>query len=67
MVLKYNYQVIRGWEEGILHLTLGEKAKFFITSDYGYGSRGFYELIPPNSDLIFEVHLLRINDTEIST
>ena len=54
-------------EEGILHLTLGEKAKFFITSDYGYGSRGFYELIPPNSDLIFEVHLLRINDTEIST
>lgn len=53
--------VIRGWDEGVPQMSLGEKAKLTITSDYAYGARGFPGLIPPNSTLIFEVELLKIN------
>uniref|UniRef100_A0A7S4DFR9 peptidylprolyl isomerase n=1 Tax=Lotharella globosa TaxID=91324 RepID=A0A7S4DFR9_9EUKA len=48
-------QVIRGWDEGVMKMSLGEKAKLEITSDYGYGSSGAGDVIPPNADLDFEV------------
>ncbi|KAK9316560.1 hypothetical protein V1524DRAFT_406698 [Lipomyces starkeyi] len=54
-------RVIRGWDEGVPQLSLGEKARLTITGDYAYGSRGFPGLIPPNATLIFEVELLGIN------
>mmetsp|Transcript_50519 Transcript_50519/g.54611 ORF Transcript_50519/g.54611 Transcript_50519/m.54611 type:complete len:131 (-) Transcript_50519:256-648(-) len=52
--------VIKGWDEGVAQMSLGEKSKLFITSDYGYGERGAPGAIPPNSDLTFEVELLAI-------
>mmetsp|Transcript_703 Transcript_703/g.1678 ORF Transcript_703/g.1678 Transcript_703/m.1678 type:complete len:130 (-) Transcript_703:773-1162(-) len=55
-------QVIKGWDEGVMKMSLGEKAKLQISSDYGYGARGAPGAIPPNSDLTFEVELLAIND-----
>jgi FK506-binding protein 1 len=54
-------QVIRGWDEGVSQMSLGEKAILNITSDYGYGSRGAGGVIPPNADLVFEVELLSID------
>mmetsp|Transcript_39076 Transcript_39076/g.72179 ORF Transcript_39076/g.72179 Transcript_39076/m.72179 type:complete len:110 (-) Transcript_39076:408-737(-) len=54
-------QVIRGWDEGVMTMSLGEKAMLHITSDYGYGPRGAGGVIPPNADLDFEVELLKIN------
>ncbi len=42
-------------------MKLGEKARLDITSDFAYGSQSFPGLIPPNSDLIFEVELKKIN------
>ncbi|CAE7949152.1 hypothetical protein FNF27_01902 [Cafeteria roenbergensis] len=54
-------QVIRGWDEGVTQMSLGETAKLEITSDFGYGARGAGGVIPPNADLIFEVELLAIN------
>ncbi|BGP00124.1 FK506 binding protein proline rotamase rapamycin-binding protein [Rhodotorula toruloides] len=54
-------RVIRGWDEGVPQLSLGQKAKLHITSDYGYGARGAGGVIPPNADLVFEVELLKIN------
>jgi FKBP-type peptidyl-prolyl cis-trans isomerase len=46
-----------------MNMSLGEKAKLNITSDYGYGSQGIGP-IPPNADLVFEVELLKIGDKE---
>eukprot|EP00586_Coscinodiscus_wailesii_P022759 CAMPEP_0172493556 /NCGR_PEP_ID=MMETSP1066-20121228/24993_1 /TAXON_ID=671091 /ORGANISM="Coscinodiscus wailesii, Strain CCMP2513" /LENGTH=125 /DNA_ID=CAMNT_0013263773 /DNA_START=106 /DNA_END=483 /DNA_ORIENTATION=- len=54
-------QVIKGWDEGVMQMSLGEKAKLAITSDYGYGPAGAGGVIPPNADLNFEVDLLAIN------
>ncbi|CAD6886948.1 unnamed protein product [Tilletia controversa] len=53
-------QVIRGWDEGVPQLSLGQKAKLIITPDYGYGARGAPPVIPPNATLHFEVELLKI-------
>lgn len=53
-------QVIRGWDEGVMKMSLGEKSKLRITSDYAYGARGAGSAVPPNADLDFEVELLAI-------
>ncbi|RIA79256.1 hypothetical protein C1645_882748 [Glomus cerebriforme] len=55
-------QVIRGWDEAIPKLSLGTKATLDISSDYAYGKSGFGSVIPPNSDLIFDIELLGINN-----
>ena len=55
-------QVIKGWDEGVMKMSLGEKAMLKISSDYGYGARGAPGAIPPNADLNFEVELLAIGD-----
>ncbi|KAL3436378.1 hypothetical protein BDV09DRAFT_194040 [Aspergillus tetrazonus] len=53
-------KVILGWDKGVQQMTLGEKAILTISSDYGYGKRGFPGLIPPDSGLVFEVELKKI-------
>ncbi|KAF9360928.1 FK506 binding protein proline rotamase rapamycin-binding protein [Mortierella sp. NVP85] len=52
--------VIKGWDEGVPLMSLGEKAVLKISSDYGYGKEGAGDDIPPNANLIFEVELLEI-------
>jgi len=54
-------QVIRGWDEGVPQLSLGEKATLVISPDYGYGAKGYPPVIPGNSTLVFKVHLRSIN------
>jgi len=54
-------QVIKGWDEGVPQLSLGQKAILTVTADYAYGARGFPPVIPPNATLSFEVELLEIN------
>ncbi|KAL7911741.1 hypothetical protein GGI35DRAFT_443486 [Trichoderma velutinum] len=54
-------QVIKGWDEGVVEMQLGEKARLDIPSNLAYGNRSVGEdLIPANSDLIFDVHLKQI-------
>lgn len=56
-------EVIKGWDEGVMAMSLGEKSVLTIPSDYGYGARGAGGVIPPHADLRFEVELLAIGET----
>ena len=51
-------QVIKGWDEGISLLGIGDKASFIIPSDLAYGASGAGGVIPPNTTLVFEVELI---------
>ena len=53
--------VIKGWTEGLQLMGVGSKWRFFIPPHLGYGDRQTGSKIGPNSVLIFEVELLKIN------
>ncbi len=53
-------QVISGWDEGIMLLHQGDKARLVIPAELAYGSRGAGGVIPPNATLIFDVELVKI-------
>ena len=53
-------QVIKGWDEGVMSMHIGEKRRLIVPSKLGYGAHGAGELIPPNATLVFDVELLDI-------
>ncbi|CAH2328841.1 peptidyl-prolyl cis-trans isomerase FKBP3 [Pelobates cultripes] len=54
-------KVIRGWDEALLTMTKGEKAKLEIQPEWAYGKKGMPDAkIPPNAKLFFEVELVDI-------
>lgn len=54
-------QVIPGWTEGLQLMKPNGKAVFYIPYTLGYGANGYPGVIPPKSDLIFEVELVKVN------
>jgi FKBP-type peptidyl-prolyl cis-trans isomerase len=51
--------VIRGWDEGIALMNVGDKIRLIIPSELGYGDNGAGS-IPPNATLLFDVELVNV-------
>ncbi|KAK9109101.1 hypothetical protein Sjap_017161 [Stephania japonica] len=61
-VFKFNVgqgSVIKGWDEGVMDMQVGEVARLTCSPDYAYGASGFPAWgIRPNSVLVFEIEVL---------
>ena len=53
-------RLISGFKEGLQQLKIGDKAMLFIPAHLGYGAQGAGKLIPPNTDLVFEIELVSL-------
>jgi cyclophilin family peptidyl-prolyl cis-trans isomerase len=53
-------RLIQGFREGLQQLKVGDKAILYIPSHLGYGAQAQGDVIPANSDLIFEIELVEI-------
>ncbi|MCJ1314315.1 Peptidyl-prolyl cis-trans isomerase fpr2 [Agyrium rufum] len=62
-----NGMVIKGWDEGLLDMCIGEKRKLTIPPEFGYGDRAMGDMIPAGSTLIFETELMGIAGVQKET
>lgn len=52
--------VIQGWDEGVGGMKTGGHRTLIVPSSMGYGPRGAGRVIPPDTDLVFEIELITI-------
>jgi peptidylprolyl isomerase len=60
-------EVIAGWTEGVQLMSVGDKFRFFVPPELGYGAEGTPGgPIGPNETLIFDVELIKVSNPEIN-
>ena len=57
-------RVIRGWDEGVVGMQVGEVRELTIAPEMGYGERGAGDVIPPGATLVFVVELAGLEGME---
>ena len=50
--------MIKGWEEGLLLLHVGDKARIMIPNALAYGEDGYIDIVPPQADIIVEIEIV---------
>jgi cyclophilin family peptidyl-prolyl cis-trans isomerase len=53
-------KLIAGFKEGLQKMRIGDKAMLFIPSHLAYGANGAGNVVPPNTDLVFELELVGV-------
>jgi FKBP-type peptidyl-prolyl cis-trans isomerase FkpA len=53
-------QVIKGWDQGVVGMKIGESRRLVIPADLAYGDSGAGGVIPPGAALIFDIDLVAI-------
>lgn len=53
-------RVIKGWDQGVAGMAIGELRELTIAPEMGYGARGAGDVIPPGATLVFEVELFEL-------
>ncbi len=57
-------RVIKGWDQGVVGMTVGETRELTIAPEMGYGDRGSGAVIPPGATLVFEIELAEVQGKE---
>lgn len=57
-------RVIRGWDEGVAGMKIGEVRELTIAPEMAYGNRKVGDVIPPGSTLVFEVELFDLKGSD---
>ena|SRR5450631_2921081 len=53
-------QVIKGWDQGVVGMKIGESRRLIIPADLAYGDSGAGGVIPPGATLVFDIDLVAI-------
>jgi FKBP-type peptidyl-prolyl cis-trans isomerase FkpA len=53
-------QVIKGWDQGVVGMKVGESRRLIIPADLAYGDSGAGGVIPPGATLVFDIDLVSI-------
>lgn len=53
-------RVIKGWDLGLVGMKEGGKRTLYVPSHLAYGERQIGNMIPPHSDLVFNIELLEV-------
>jgi peptidylprolyl isomerase len=53
--------VIQGWDQGVVGMKVGGRRRLIIPPDLAYGASGQPPTIPPNSALVFDIDLKKVN------
>jgi FKBP-type peptidyl-prolyl cis-trans isomerase len=53
-------QVIKGWDQGVVGMKIGESRRLIIPADLAYGDGGAGGVIPPGATLVFDIDLVAI-------